>query len=69
MSTAVYLDKEVEQGSAAGEPMGAEAGVQCPAGQGMSMWTTRQVISACLWAALLALLCGYSWSFFNFSQV
>lgn len=24
-------------------------------------WTTKQVLTACLWSALLGLACGYGW--------
>ena len=68
MSTAICFRNETQHADVAEERNINSVHADSQEREGASMWTTRQVIAACLWSALIGLLCGYAWLFFHFSQ-
>ncbi len=68
MSTTLCLSSKTLHQEVAEEQDFTEPGAAWPAEGGAGLWTTRQVLAACLWSALFGLLCGYGWLFFHVSQ-
>ncbi len=68
MSTVVCFSNDTHDRSVTEEQDMTEVTNGSHPQEAAARWTTRQVMAACLWAALFGLACGYGWSFFHFAR-